>query len=330
MLSRCEDQPLVQGMLRLMAEEVFGGSLPDKAAQHLYAVVASPPERAREHLSALKTTLPRLLDDDPGDGKLLRRKRSVLRVLISELVDWFVLITMLPNCPGEHMLIEYTFIDSGKLGGAHAGQLDLDVGSASSFHFELVAPDELDIRSSEATPGAEMAPATAAVGGPMASITCEGRYLSLWIHDQPRGESRPVRFELRLHRPGLAHTALLVSALTTLVMVCAALFRFWLQVHPASDVAAPVLVALPAALVALLVRETRHRLAALLAREARWSIALSSVALAIGAAAIALRFPDTPPPIAAHGVGYRGLMWCAGAALSLLVTIGTSIRQSRW
>lgn len=326
MLTRREDQPLIQGMLRLMAQGVHGDMLPDKANQLLNAIVASPPNQAHSYLAELEATLPTLLVDAEGDSDALRRKRGVLRALITDLVNWFMLTTWLPYRPYTPVLIEYTFVDSGRLvGQRREADLQLDVGAAKSFHFELVAPDELDLRM----PSTGLAHGAPAHEQPPV-VTCEGRYLTVWAGDAPRGKPYTVKFEMRLHRPGLAETATWISISATAALAVAVFARFLFDIHPASDVAAPVLVALPAALVALLVREARHRLTARLAIEARRSIGLTAIALAGAAVAIALKFPDPPTFLAVHNIGFRALIWCIATAGSLVVTLATLYRQARW
>jgi len=327
MLARHEDQPLIQGMLRLMAQDVYGDVLPDFAVQLLNAIVTGTTEQAEEHLADLLEALPSLLEDADNDDALLRRKRGVLRVLIADLADWFILMTWLPNTPDEAHVIEYTFTDSGRFGGQRReAELELDIGAARSFHFELVAPEELDLKLRQG----QLQPAPTGGIAVQPTVVCEGRYLTLWAGDAPRGQAYNLRFEMRLHRPGLALIALVVSLLATSALMLAITLRFFGDVHPAPDVAAPVLVALPAALTALLVREVRHRLTATLAFEARLSIGLTALALAVASVSIALKFPDPPAVLAIHGLGWRALIWSAAAAVSVLITTVTLVRQGKW
>jgi len=115
-----------------------------------------------------------------------------------------------------------------------------------------------------------------------------------------------------------------------MAMVGALFGRLLLDVRPAPDVAAPVVVAVPAALVALLLRETKHRLTQMLAAGARRSIAGSSLALTLGAIALTLRLRASPSPLLQHGVGWRAVGWSAASLVSVGVTIYTWMCRWEW
>jgi hypothetical protein len=117
-----------------------------------------------------------------------------------------------------------------------------------------------------------------------------------------------------------------MSVVTTLLMIFAIVGRVAINVHPSSDVAAPVVVAVPAGVAALLLRELRHRFTQRIARRARTSLALTSCALAAGAAALAVNVDSAPPLLGTLGLGYRAVGWFAATALSLGVTTWTLLK----
>jgi len=326
MLTRHEDQPLIKGVLRLMAQLVNGGVLPDRVIQLLDAIVTSAPREALQLTADIGDELPSLLEDSPEDSEPLINNRDVLRSSIGEVVDNFILSAWLPNKPDQQFLIEYSWVEAGRLKQERATSLDLDVGAAGSFHFELLAPDELDLTCISADFSLRGRPIQVSSH----DFACRGRQLTLWVGDAPRGAICKVRFSVRLHRPGLAEIATIISIISAATLSAAVIARFVLGFHPAPDVAAPVLVALPAGLAALLVRETRHRLTAILAVEARVSIAATAIALGAAAVSIAIQVPSSPPLLASHGLGVRAVMWCTATLLSVLVAAGTLIRQRQW
>jgi hypothetical protein len=320
-LTHREDQPIVIGMLSLMAEAILGSPPDDETGGFLENLVREwDSGRSRASLVALRR-VPGLLEPSvQGESRQRRSVREVLAPITRDLVRNFLLLAEVPAVPGKHMQIQYQFTDFtdfGSVGHGKYSQVEVDIGSLPSYHFEFVAPDELDI--AEAT--AEIPGVSVSASAPLVHVA--GRYLSVWSPVQPPGSRCEISFRLRLHRPGLDGVARWTSVGTTLLMILAIIGRVVMNVHPSSDVAAPVVVAVPAGVAALLLRELRHRFTQRIARKARTSLALTSCALAAGAAALAVSVDSAPPLLGTLGLGYRAAGWFLATALSFGVTAWT-------
>lgn len=255
MLTRYEDQPIVEDALILLAQEVVGRPLPTAARNAIMGIVRTSPEVASDHLRQLHSSIPDLLPKNDHDDEQQARRRAFLDKTLKDLISNFFLMTSVRYFPDSTVDVEYSFTDvlrrpdrSGlkrlvptRSHSTASQSIKLHTGAAPSFHFELQAPDELDVRTSRRARHANSATCQGA-----RALICEGRYLSFWIHDQEWDATEDLPFRLKLHRPGLVSLTASISTATTLGMTGALLARVVADVRPASDVAAPVVVAVPA------------------------------------------------------------------------------------
>ncbi len=358
MLPTSEDQPLIQTMLTMGIESVSGTSVTPLVHADIGQLVGADIEAAKaaaRRLAPVVGTRPR--------SETARIVQQILITLIGDLQTNFILMAELPRSLRDRpTLVEYSFIDervdtgtptlagevppfaietrelypssssstASSVPRAQVTSMRLDVGAAPSFHLEFVAAEELDVQCLSVCARHEGEATWRVVPGVQHADV--GRFSSIHLAGHPRGEELRVEFRERLHRPGLRALAVGVSLSVSIGMAVSAFARVRFDVHPATSVAAPVLVALPGALALFLAREIRHRRARRLSFEARASIALSAVTLGMAAASLTLSVGQAPPLIGggADPLGYRAVGWFVAATLSCLVTITTIIRSRRW
>jgi hypothetical protein len=196
------------------------------------------------------------------------------------------------------------------------------VGDAMTYHVEVVCPDDLEITSAtlvearEKDGGADDAPARRRERSqpppmyrlPNAREPMVGARPHLLTSNQPRGTRAYLELQLRLDPRGLLAAALTIAVFSFLVLTTGAILGSFGR-HAEGEVAAAVLVALPAAAAAYLTRPGEHRLVTRLVSGVRMLL-LGVATLSIAAAAtLAVDF--------CHAA--RLTIWWVASGLSLLI-----------
>lgn len=331
LLTKRENADLSARALIAALEFALDAPATDEAKLACWSLARDVPKEARRALSDL-VELVRRIPPLSSRGEQWRRRvrlKRVMQLARRMMSNSFVWV---PNQdpPGTRRIVKFAYEDSLEITsslpmrfGRFIGFRSLEVwfetphlSGCRSYHFELSVPEGLELHGEQF--GADIRDA---FGVRLSEFEPDlfkafGRDLHLYIDLADRDAYFADRLAVRVRpgRRGFLSFALGAALLIAAMLWAVVLLRHHLASEPSSQVIPPVLLLVPAVLVALVNRPEEHPFSAYLLTGTRYMILFSGVVASVAAGVLA--FSDEPAKSVAVGA-----TWFSSAGLSSLIAV---------
>jgi len=321
LLTSEENGEIASAALTYLAEVILHRNAPkqvlDKAVRtELSEIAVGPIRRARTALRNL----------EKGQGAGSHDQRAILwgndemRVLATDFARNFILMTPIEALPGDRRVLKFSYEDTIRpmelspfvhplmwagLDPITYGTRIASLGTARSYHVEIVIPDDLFFVSAQLY--------AAGSADPVSAEEHSVARAHLYAPGMSRGTSGIVEAHLRVRSTVVLQT-LLISSLTSAILATG-VFLHWRGIHPSPDALTALVVVLPAIFAAFLARPGEHPVVARLVTGLRVGILFSALLSFAAAGTLAVSFAGK----------VRLLAWLVLFAFSLLVTAVSAV-----
>ncbi len=198
-----------------------------------------------------------------------------------------------------------------------------NIGSASSYHFQIVAPSDVIF-----DPPSDVG-FYAPEGGGEVEVDIDADRLSVYCHSVGRGGYLLIDLRFKPDPNGFARIATYVSLSVFVILGAGLLARVFFNARPLGEAVPAVLVALPGVYAAYGIRADEHKLTSLVMREPRTAVMLSAGISFVAAASLALDWGGRVG-IAGPLPHWRMWLWLLLLVVMVVIFAEAAFRSEGW